>query len=92
MNKRNRKRKYVTYYEKHDKLMKRKFNNLKTYEAGCTQWAGFRCPSCLETSTEMNGFLFGGAELKCYACGFGYESLSWDGVFKATRIKRMNRF
>lgn len=58
-NKRIRKRKFYTQWDKKAKMMSRGFGQRQKQKVFYSQWAGFECPKCHQTSTEYDGYLFG---------------------------------
>lgn len=86
-NKRIRKRKFYTQWDKQAKMMSRSFGKRPKQKLFYSQWAGFECPRCHQTSTEYDGYLFGDVGFKCYSCGLRFELPSLKYLHTALHAK-----
>ena len=86
-NKRIRKRKFYTQWDKKAKMMSRGFGQRQKQKVFYSQWAGFECPKCHQTSTEYDGYLFGGVGFKCYSCDLRFELPSLNYLHTALHSK-----
>lgn len=71
--KRIRRRKFYTQWDKKVKVMSRSWGQCPKQRVFYSQWAGFKCPHCHDTSTEYDGYVFGGVGFKCYNCNLRFE-------------------
>lgn len=86
-NKRSRERKFYTQWDKKAKMISRSFGQRQKQTVFYSQWAGFECPRCHQTSTEYDGYLFGGVGFKCYSCGLHFELPSLKYLHTALHTK-----
>ena len=86
--------KLVTKYDRQAKQIGRQYWQRAKQLITPHQWAGFVCPTetCqpLEPMTELDGYLFGGSDLKCYRCGRKTEFFTFKQKLRLLHAKSVD--